>query len=113
MTLTAVRRRLHLCLSPLKRLSSPRESVEEVAGRDARRVLVVVLGVRVRGCEMRLEVSWWRGRDREAGGGRGLDAVAGEAGLELLVGGEAAQIDCRLTPLSSDAGRSGCWDRWR
>ena len=100
MTLTAVSRRLHLCLSPWKRLSSPIEASKRLRG-AMRCGLLSLSPVFGAGILIRLEVNC---DARQAAGKRcewsGPDAVAGEAGLELLIGGQgrskALTIGCRL-----------------
>ena len=80
-----------LYLSPLKRLSSPTRS-RKVARGDARRVVVVVLGVRGGDADEGRGVLRC-GADAGSGLWAWRGAIAGQAGLELLVGGEAAEID--------------------
>src|ERR1700722_15398284 len=63
--------------------------VEEVARRDARRVVIVVFGIWLRhlnqtGAKLRCQAC----PSRNGSGGRGADTVATEAGLKLLIGAQ-------------------------
>src|ERR1700722_1100807 len=69
--------------------------IEQVARGDARRVMVVVFGAGSRNLDELGGVSCRVARSKSSIGNGGRNAVAGEAGFELLVGCEAAQVDSR------------------
>ena len=81
----------------------PERDIEEVAGCDAGGVVVVVLGSGRRDRDEIRAESAGGAEAGETGGGRGSYAVTEQACLELLIGGEAAQVDV-VDPVKGDAG---------
>jgi hypothetical protein len=83
--------RLHLYLSPPKRLSSPSRQVEEMPCGDSRRILIVVLGAGLRDRDQRGPEQRRTARRQRRAQRRTL-VSAEQPGLELLVGAQTRQI---------------------
>ena len=81
--------------------------IKEIAGRDARRVLVVIASAGSRDSDQRRAV--FRGRaDCRQWVARGcLDAVAGKSSLKLFIRRETAQNHCRLAVERGGCGIAG------
>ena len=84
---------IHLVVLRFEEVVLADSDVEEVAGGDAGRVFVVVLGAGGGNLHQLRCVSGCIARRKASIGNCGRYSVAGEAGLELLVGSEAAQVD--------------------
>ena len=86
----------------------PDGGVEQAARGDARRVVVVILGVGRRNADQVGSELRGQARRRQGRGRCCPHAIAGKAGLKLLVGGESAQVDRRLSVESGRRARTEC-----